>query len=97
MFGWLYITLGLPESRLTWPKPECDGVSIYYGKAIKEVLVLLTIDNDPINKVDSLAGSIQVNLEALIVAWKILLSLEIVWVIFIVIGHGSLCRNYGIL
>ena len=52
-------------------------------------LVVHHIDNDSINKVDSLAGSIQVNLEALIVAWKILLSLEIVWVIFIVIGHGS--------
>ena len=22
MLGWLYITLGLPESRLTCPKPE---------------------------------------------------------------------------
>ena len=70
MLGWLYITLGLPESRLTWPKPECDGVSIYYGKAIKEVLVLLTIDNDPINKVDSLAGSVQVDLEPLIITRK---------------------------
>ena len=53
-------------------------------------LVLLTVDNDPINKVDSLAGSIQVDLEELIVAWKILLSLEKVRQIFIVMGHGSL-------
>ena len=44
--------------------------------------MLLTIHNDPIHKVDSLAGSIQVNLEVLIVAWKILLSLERVKVIF---------------
>ena len=84
MLGWLYITLGLPESRLTWPKPEGDGLSIYSFD-----LVLPTIHNDPIHKVDSLAGSIQVNLEALIITWKISLSLEIVWVIFIVIGHGS--------
>ena len=70
----MYITLGLPESRLTWPKPGGNGVN----KANSFDLVLLTIDNDPINKVDSLAGSIQVDLEVLIVAWKILFSLEIV-------------------
>ena len=86
MLGWLYITLGLPESRLTWPKPGGNGVN----KANSFDLVLLTIDNDPINKVDSLAGSVQVDLEALIVAWKILFSLEIVGVIFIMIGHGNL-------
>ena len=55
--------------------------------------MLLTIHNDPIHKVDSLAGSVQVDLEALIIAWKILFSLEIVGVISIVIGHDSLCRN----
>ena len=88
----MYITLGLPESRLTWPKPGGDGVLAFkqVNKANTVDLVLLTIDNDPIHKVDSLAGSIQVDLEALIVAWKILLSLEKVRKIFIVMGHGSL-------
>ena len=45
--------------------------------------MLLPIHNDPIHKVDSLAGSIQVDLDALIVARKILLSLEIVRVILL--------------
>ena len=59
----MYITLGLPESRLTCPKPaEADKH--------EKGAMCLTIDDDPVDKVDSLASPVQINLGPIVFAWR---------------------------